>query len=368
MCHHTEARYMMYVGIDLGVDACSASIVDEQGVLKTYLEFSNEENGWKELMNAMGTDVKIAMEAGSAAYPIHDYLVTLGYQVSVGHPAAIKAITQSKSKTDEKDSLILAQLLRMNYLPLAYIPSPGTLRTRSLLRMRRTIGEDMTCVKNRIHSFLTVQGLRPQFKRDSDIFGATGLKKLHEIQFGDQRDCIFKVLLDQLASLDKQKKELNGEIAKLSIKNDQVVLLMTIPGIDFYSALIILNEMGDITRFSACESLCMYSGLVPSVRNSAETIKMGRITKRGPSALRWILTIVVDGMMKFDNPIRQFYRRIARRKKSKKLAHVAAARKVLVMIYHILKNNEPCRWAKEGLTERKLKNLRRACQRKVLNA
>jgi len=359
---------MMYVGIDLGADTCSASIVDEQGEIKSFLEFSNDENGWKELMNAMGTDVKVAMEAGSAAYPIHDYLVEKGYNVKVGHPAAIKAITQSKSKTDEKDSLILAQLLRLNYLPLAYIPSPGTLRTRELLRMRKGIGQDIICVKNRIHGFILKNGLRPEFRRKSDIFGASGLTRLHKVKFGDQRDCIFKVLLDQLANLDKQKKELNKEIAKISIKNDQVSLLMTIPGIDYYSALIVLNEIGDITRFKGYEALCMYAGIVPSVRSSAEITRMGRITKRGSSTLRWILTIIADGILKFDNPIKQFYQRIVKRKKSKKLAHVAAARKILVMIYFMLKNNEPCRWAKDGLTERKMTALQKMCQRKVLNA
>jgi transposase len=234
--------------------------------------------------------------------------------------------------------------------------------------MRKGIGQDIICVKNRIHGFILKNGLRPEFRRKSDIFGASGLTRLHKVKFGDQRDCIFKVLLDQLANLDKQKKELNKEIAKISIKNDQVSLLMTIPGIDYYSALIVLNEIGDITRFKGYEALCMYAGIVPSVRSSAEITRMGRITKRGSSTLRWILTIIADGILKFDNPIKQFYQRIVKRKKSKKLAHVAAARKILVMIYFMLKNNEPCRWAKDGLTERKMTALQKMCQRKVLNA
>jgi transposase len=368
MGHHMEAKHMMYVGIDLGVETCSASIVDEQGERKTFLEFLNDENGWIELINVMGTDVKIGMEACSAAYPIHDYLVTRGYNVNVGHPAAIKAITQSKSKTDEKDSIIIAQLLRLNYLPLAYIPSPEILKIRDVLRMRIKIGQEMTRVKNRIHGFIIKNGLRPQFKQKSDFFGASGRKELHEIRFKDYRDCVLKVLLDQFESFERQKRALENEIAKISIKNDQVTLLMTIPGIDYYSALVIVNEIGDISRFKNYEALCMYAGLVPSVRNSSQILKMGGITKRGPSALRWILTIIAGSIIKFDNPIRRFYRRIAKRKKSKKLAFVATARKILVMIFFMLRNNEPCRWAKDGLTERKMIALQKACHRKVLNA
>lgn len=81
-----------------------------------------------------------------------------------------------------------------------------------------------------------------------------------------------------------------------------------------------------------------------------------------------VLTVVVQHIRKYENPVSQFYRRIANKKKSKKIAVVAAARKLLVMIYHMLKNKEPCRWEVPELTDRKIKALEKTCQRKALTA
>lgn len=127
-------------------------------------------------------------------------------------------------------------------------------------------------------------------------------------------------------------------------------------------------EIGDINRFKNPEALCIYAGVVPSIRSSAEVTKTGRITKNGPPMLRWIFTLATDHIISFDNPVHDFYRRIARKKKSRKVAHVAAARKTLVIIYYMMKRHERCGWENETLTDEKISKLRRTCQRKVLNA
>jgi len=359
---------MMYVGIDLGIDTCSASILDEQGNIKECLDFVNDSAGWGKLETAMDTDVKIAMEACTAAYPIYDHLVSKGYSVFVAHPAAVGAITQNKSITDDKASYILANLLRLNYLPLAYIPSPQTIMIRDILRTRIKTGQEITRTKNRIHGFLAKNGKREIIRRKKCIFGKSGRAILNDIRFNDPRDCILKTMFATMDNLTAQRKVLDEEIAKISIDNPFVNLLMTIPGIDYYSALIIVNEIGDIDRFKDASSLCMYAGLVPSVHSSCNVTRMGRITKRGPPMLRWVLTVNVNKINKYNNPITQFYRRIANKKKSKKVAYVAAARKLLVMIYYMLKNRESCRWEVPELTDRKKKTLQKTCQRKALKA
>ena len=363
-----EAICVMYVGIDVGADECSAAMVDEQGETLRQLEFQNESDGWAELIRSIDKDSKIAMEACTMSYPLHDFLTAEGFSISVAHPSAVVSITKSKSKTDEKDSIILANLLRLNYLPTAYIPPPEVLAVRDVLRARIRLSQEIASVKNRVHAFLAKNGYRPMFKRKSDIFGKAGRRMLNDLRIGDHRDSVLRTLLNRYDSLTEQKGFLDTEIATISRDNDQVKTLMTIPGIDFYSALIIVNEIGDINRFKSAEALCMYAGLVPSVRSSANVTRTGRITKNGPPALRWILTLATEHIIRFDNPIRHFYRRISRRKRSKKVARVAAARKLLVMIYFMLKRNEACRWEIEGLTNDKLERLRRTGQRKVLNA
>jgi transposase len=357
---------MQYVGIDLGKDTCSASILDEQGNTKKYLEFRNQEEGWKQLIKKIDKNAKIAMEAGTIMYPIYDYLTGLNYDVKVGHPQGIKAISSSSSKTDKKDSEILANLLRLNYLPLAYIPSKEMMKNREVLRTRVMIGQEISRVKNRIHGFLTMNGLNSKLKYRTDRFGAHGFKELKSLKFNDYRDAIFMTMLTQYESLTTQKEIIQIEIAKLAIKERKVKIILSITGIDFYSALLILSELGDIDRFSCDKAVCKYSGLVPRVRASSTIVKMGSITKEGPSMLRWILSVTANLIVRYNNPLRDFYKRLYHRTKSKKLAKIATARKLLVMIYHMLKNDEECRWKNPELTKVKIRNLEKMCRKKVL--
>ena len=160
----------MYVGIDVGTRACSASIVDEQGGIKKCLEFANDESGWHVLLAELSAEDHVVLEASTAAYPVHDFFLRQGFRVVMANPSKIRAITDSRSKTDEKDSLILAQLLRLDYIPRSYVPSPEIMRNRELLRTCIDVGQEICRTKNRIHALLTKSGLRPEYKNARDLF------------------------------------------------------------------------------------------------------------------------------------------------------------------------------------------------------
>ena len=112
--------------------------------------------------------------------------------------------------------------------------------------------------------------------------------------------------------------------------------MKTIPGIGNYSALVIAAEIGDIKRFHGSDKLCAYAGLVPSVRNSADKVIHGHITKRGSRMLRWILTEAVHVHVRHtDTNISRFYYKLAKKRGTSK-ATVAAAAKLLRVIYCVL--------------------------------
>lgn len=356
---------MEWVGIDLGADSCSVSIVDEQGATKRYLEVANKEEGWRMLTELFEQEAEIAMEASTAAYPLYDYLTERKYEVAVAHPKRLKAITASNSKTDKKDSEILANLLRLGYLPRAYIPTKEILMKRDVLMARITIGQDITRIKNRIHAFLLKNSMRDKIKQKSDIFGKYGITQLRNLKLGDHRDTILATMLAQLENLMKQRDHLQTELAKLATDDPNARLLMSIRGIDYYLGLLISSSIGPVERFHDEKAICMYSGLVPGVKNSSTMFRFGRITKEGPSHLRFALSIATEIVIRYDNPMKKFYLRVVRRTKSKKLAKTAVARKLLVMIYHMLKNKEPCRWADQTNLDRKIASLQKMCKRKV---
>ena len=116
-------------------------------------------------------------------------------------------------------------------------------------------------------------------------------------------------------------------------------LLMTVPGIGYYSTLLIVSEIGDISRFPDSYHLCSYASLVPSTHSSGGVIYYGsRITKAGSKYLRWIMLECVHAHIRNEknSNIAQFYYRISKKKGNSKAA-VAAASKLLKVVYWIMK-------------------------------
>lgn len=357
---------MEYVGIDVSVKTCSASVVNEAGGIKKALEFANEPSGWRQLRAEIEPGAKVALEAGTAAYPLYEHLVREGFDVMLADPNGVRVIAASRSKTDAKDAAVLAQLLRLDYLPRAYVPPPEVMRARELLRALVAVGQELTRTKNRVHALLTKSGLRPEYRTSRNLFASRAKRAwLRSVRFGDARDAILAALLLHLDGLEAERAILKAEAARIALPSRDVGLLMSIPGVDFYAALLIVSEIGDVRRFRDADALCAYAGLVPSVRQSADVVAHGRITKRGPGTLRWILGIVAEVVVRHDNPMRTVYRRLVRRKKKRALALTAIARHLLRVVYAMLTRGERCRWEDPRLTDLKIQRMRRACARRA---
>jgi len=128
------------------------------------------------------------------------------------------------------------------------------------------------------------------------------------------------------------------EIGTLAKEDEMASLLMTIPGIGYYSALLIVSEIGDINRFPDSHHLCSYAGLIPSTHSSGGITYHGSITKIGSKYLRWIMLECVHTHIRTNknSNISQFYTRLAKSKGNSKAA-VAAASKLLRIVYCVMK-------------------------------
>ncbi|MEM3065399.1 MAG: transposase [Candidatus Nitrosotenuis sp.] len=154
--------------------------------------------------------------------------------------------------------------------------------------------------------------------------------------------------LDGIAMM--QIDAFESRMASISTYDDRVRLLMTIPGISYVTALI--SEIVDISRFATPEKLVAYAGLAPSQRDSGNTRRSGNITKRGSTWIRYAMVEAAHTTIHSDSRIGKFYSRIAARRGPQK-AKVAAAKEMLVIIWHMLQNMEPYRTENKELTERK---------------
>jgi transposase len=343
----------MYMGIDMHKETCYATTLDKEGEIIERREFKNEREAWERFVGEMPRDSKVAIEACSYWYPVCDFLEEWGIEMILTHPSKTRIIAEAKIKTDKIDSEILAKLLRADFLPRSYMPSKEMRENRELLRLRVQLGKDRTVIKNRTHALMAKNGVKHEF---SDLFGVEGKNYLRAIELPESQRIALDVLLRQLESVDNEIEYVQKRIAVIANEDRDILLLMTVPGIDYYSAMIIKNEIGELERFPGYKELCSFAGLVPRVHQSANTRWAGHITKEGDALLRWILIQVVHRVVRYPGELRKFYLRL-KKEKGTKIAVVATARKLLRVIYCMLSRKESYRYERKALTESKLKRL-----------
>lgn len=326
-----------YAGLDIHKKTCQAIICTEKGEVVKQGKIPTEKEKIQEFFSEHGK-IKIAIEACNHWEHIFDTLEMDGHQVVLAHPLKTRIIAESRVKTDKVDAKILAQLLRTGFLPTSYIPSKEIRDLRNLVRRRIFLGRYTARLKNKIYAELLRQGF--SYQRGPTLFKGWGKRWLHSLKIPsiDSYLTLYDSVILEIKNMEQELKSY-GQCCK------DVELLVTIPGIGIYSALVIISEIGDITRFSNEEKLCSYAGLNPSVHQTGDHCYYGHITKQGSKHLRWILTEAVRIhliWMKRQNresKIIRFYQRLKKRK-PENVATVAASRKLLQIIYHMLKNKD----------------------------
>lgn len=351
--------------MDIHKDMHHIVVMKNNGVIKEEIKIENTLYDIDNFFRRIPKNAKIAMEASTASKPVYHHLRKMGYDVRMANPIKIRMIAESKDKRDANDAYILANLLRMNYLPSVFVPTEKWEEIRSICRYRVSLGRNIASVKNQITSLLLRNGIRSEF---SDPFGVNGLNQLRDLKLSYADSMILSSLLCVLEALVKEAKRIEDILAKYADEIHEVQLLMTIPGVDFYSALVILSELGgDIHRFPDAKKLAKYAGLVPKIHQSADVEISGHITKEGPSLLRWILSIVTHSALKQkkNHRLRNFYMRLIRRRKLKSVAIIATAKKLLRIIYVMLTNGEKYEDEDSVLAARKINKMKAKARKNI---
>jgi len=280
--------------------------------------------------------MEVAIEATPSWYWLYDHLEDEGFKVKLSHPLKTKAIAYAKVKTDKVDSATLAHLLRSNLLPLSYVPEKPVRLNRELLRYRASLVKVQTGIKNKIHTILAKNNISHGY---SDLFGKEGMAFLHSLPLPENYKMALEGYLSVLDNVRREIRIASKKVEQLAEADRDSTLLMTIPGMGYYSALLTKSEIGDVRRFPSAKQLCSYAGLVPSTYASGNACYHGHITKQGSRWLRWILIEAAIHAVKRPGPLRRFYFKVER-KKGGQIAKVATARKLLEWIYHILKDGK----------------------------
>jgi len=273
--------------------------------------------------------------------------------VKLSNPLRTKAIAEARIKTDRIDAKTLAYLLRGDLVAESYVPTRKNRDRRALIRHRASLMQIRVDIKNRIHALLDKHELTHNY---TDLFGKEGTEWLRSLQLPTPDQEILQSNLQVLETVNAEVRNSNIQIAKDATTEDQAKLLMTMPGVDYYAAMLLLAEIGDVHRINSDEKLVSWVGLAPQVHQSGETNWTGHITRKGSKRARWILGQCAQSARQHDPRMREFYERIERKHGHQK-ALVAVARKMLAIMYVMLIRNEPYRGQNPQLTAQKHKRL-----------
>jgi len=348
------------IGIDISKKKADVCIRSESKTLESFI-ISNDSDGIKQLQDRLEpykNRSRVTMEStGNLWIVMYEKLQEQGLSLSLANPLKTKAIAEAKIKHDKLDAAVLADLARVDLIAKCYVPDHTTRMVRDLIRHRIDLAQKRTQLKNKIHSILDKYCIC----YDGTLFSESGLQWIKSQHLDKIDSCIINSQLQQIEVLNQLIQDVEVEIASIAIHDKRVELLLGFCGIDYYGAMLILYEIGDITRFNNPKKLVSWVGLAPSLHQSGNMTYTGRITKHGNKRIRWYLAEAAQHAARYDPKLKPFYERI-KNKKGHQKAIVAVARKMLVSIYWVLTRNELYDGHREDLQKRKVNKLRKLVQ------
>jgi transposase len=320
----------MYVGMDVHRKRSQVAIVDAAGVPQRNRNLANDPAKLVPILGTLPPGTPVAFEAAYGWGWLVDLLEELELEPHLVHPSRCKAIASARLKNDKVDAATLAQLLRADLLPEAWIAPQQVRDLRALLRHRAALVRLSTSLKNRVHAVLADRGVR----EDQSLWTGSGRAWLAGLGLPPTPRAIIQDCCGLLDALATPIVRLEREIAALAKPDPRVQALMVLPGVGRLTAMTLVAEIGDIGRFPSARKLCAWAGLTPQVRNSDRKVRHGHITKQGSPWVRGILQEAAQ-TAKRHPMFASAYGQLAHRR-GNHIATVAVARRLLARSFHIL--------------------------------
>lgn len=342
-----------FVGLDIHRRELTVAAVNshQEVVLPPRRLHIDEFGGWAR--KNLGPNDSVVLEATGNAWHLYDQLQPLVGAVTVVHPYLVKLITAARVKTDARDALKLARLLAAGLAPPVWVPPQEVRELRGVLVHRGRLINQRTQARNRLHAVLQRHNLLPP---EGGLFRASSRAWWEGLDLSSTEKLRVRQELTILQALEPLIEEAEAEIVRLSMVEpwaSQVPFLVQLPGIAVLTAMTLLSAIGDITRFDSAKKLVGYSGLGASVHASGQEHRDGRITKQGRKEIRWACVEAawraVDSSEHWQERFERLNVRIGKKK-----AIVAIARKLLVVVWHVLSKHEVDRHAEEERVALKL--------------
>jgi transposase len=307
-----------------------------------WLDVETGETGEQKLVHASGdaqqfyeqlaAPVLIGMEATGNSQWFMEMVEDLGHAIWIGDAAQIRASYVRQQKTDKRDAAHMLKLVVEGRFPRLWTPDREQRDLRQLVLHRHKLVEIRSRVKNELQHLSLNKGMQ----RQARLWSQTGMTMLRELRLKPWAACRREDLLGLLQMLNEQVGKLDAAVQKAAEEHSQARLLMTQPGVGPNTALAFVLTIGDVSRFRRGKQVASYLGLIPREESSGGRQKLGAISKQGNRMLRSLLVEAAQIAVRFDPQFRkQYWHRC--HQKPKGVAKVAAARKLAVRLYWMLR-------------------------------
>ncbi len=339
------------VGVDLHKTQFTVCYLSEDREVDEFKEYATNESGYSDFLHKLsdyvekGYEVKSVVESTGNARYFRNRLLRYGIEVKVVNTMKFKIITQSVKKTDKHDARTLAEFLEKDMIPESHLCSQVSENIRRILKSRAILVKAQVALKNQIHGLLMGYGIETkkgqlQSKKERERV----LNGLEDHYLKEHAALTVKPLFITIDHIGEEIKRLEKILEELIKDDEDVELLRSIPGIGLITASTIRAYTDDIKRYDTAKNYSSHAGLVPWVQNSNQTVHHGKITKRGPVELRTAFVQVVMGMLRSQSKTGNYriitnYHHMKKHKGSGR-SIIAAARKISVIVYHMLSKRE----------------------------
>ena len=348
---------MRYIGVDLHKTNFVACFLSDDEQAKTET-FTLDPKGLTRFKRRLSREDKLALEASANSSYFYRQIRDRVGEVVVVDTYRFAVIAKSKKKTDKKDAGLLARFLKLGYLPCVPMPTEQVEQLRHLYQARESLVRMTTQLKNMAHAALVRSGYAYGRAAFNSRRSRAKLATLEQLTAIDRQ--VVEMALRQMSQVESEIKKIEEQIVSRGAGLEGVKRLLQIHGLNLLSAIGLLVEIGSIELFDTSKQLVAYAGLAASVRQSNETTRRGKITKQGRKRLRTICIRAVLSMVKGrKTPLMEFYQKKKREKGSGK-AICATARKLLVVVFVMLKKGLDYWYIEERLYNQKLRALRAA--------
>lgn len=289
-------KYSKYVGLDVHAESIAIAVAEHgrTGEVRALGTIPNEAGALKKALAKIGKsgEMLVCYEAGPCGYGIYWLLKDLGIDCVVVAPTLIPVRSGDRVKTDRRDAMKLARLLRSGELVAAWVPSKEDEALRNLVRTRGAAKKDERRAKNRLSKFLLRMGKRPPKKTKS--FGqvyCTWLSGLGKTFENESNRLAFEEYYGEWTHQHQRVHRIEKLVAeaaeKLSpVQREVLKALRALRGVADIVALTAVAEVGSFSRFDSPRQLMSYAGVVSSEYSSGSSVQRGGITKTGNTFLR----------------------------------------------------------------------------------